>query len=377
VIVPELKPASRALSLQLSDGGTLIEALRKLGVSMQDSVAASGTLVELFDPRKFKAGQSFRVRLSPSQEDAADLCLEGLEFSPETDRLISLQHRSHTEFAAAESAIEHAPDLALREGSIDTSLFEAAQAAEVPAPIVLETYRVLAHAIDFQRDLRSGDQFAVGYEIFDDGSGRLHEGRLVYAALGAGERNVRVFRYTTSDGFEGFFDQSGASIATSLLRTPVDGARLSSLYGKRDHPILNYTRMHRGLDFAAPRGTPVLAAGDGVVVRRERFGSFGNYVRIKHDTSYATAYAHLSGYARGLQRGERVRQGEVIGYVGATGLATGPNLHFEVLRDDRQVNPMALKLPPRKRRAGEELERFESAKAKLRAAFSASSKVQI
>jgi murein DD-endopeptidase MepM/ murein hydrolase activator NlpD len=278
--VPTLKPATRNLWVQLAAGDTLIEALRRIGVSLQDSVAASGTLSELFDPRRLKAGQRFQVRQSAPQQDAPGLCLDGLEFSPETDRLISLQHRSHTEFAAAESAIEHPPDLALREGSIDTSLFEAAEAAEVPVPVRLETYRVLAHAIDFQRDLRSGDRFAVGYEIFDDGSGRLHEGRLVYAALGAGERGVRVFRYTTSDGFEGFFDESGASIATSLLRTPVDGARLSSLYGKRDHPILNYTRMHRGLDFAAPRGTPVLAAGDGIVVRRERFGGFGNYVLV-------------------------------------------------------------------------------------------------
>ena len=188
----------------------------------------------------------------------------------------------------------------------------------------------------------------------------------MYASIDLRGQSIRAYRYTTSDGYTGFFDESGASLSTNLMKTPIDGARLSSLFGKRKHPILGYTRMHRGLDFAAPRGTPVLAAGNGVVIQKGRNGDFGKYIRIKHDATYSTAYAHLSRYADKLKPGGRVRQGEVIGYVGATGLATGPNLHYEVLQGRRQVNPMKVELPPRRLLGSVEMARYEREKKKIR-----------
>ena len=188
----------------------------------------------------------------------------------------------------------------------------------------------------------------------------------MYASIEIRDQNIRAYRYTTSDGYTGLFDESGASLSTNLLKTPINGARLSSLFGKRKHPILGYTRMHRGLDFGASHGTPVLAAGDGIVVQRERNGDFGKYIRIKHDATHSTAYAHLSRYADNLNPGDQVQQGEVIGYVGSTGLATGPNLHYEVLQNSRQVNPMKVELPPRRLLGKIEMARFEREKEKIR-----------
>ena len=179
------------------------------------------------------------------------------------------------------------------------------------------------------------------------------------------DRTLTYFRYNTSDGFTGYFDAGGNSVQASLIKTPVEGGKLSSLFGKREHPILGYTRMHKGLDFVASLGTLVLAAGDGVVTVQARKGSFGKYASIRHDNEISTAYAHLSKYRDTIGPGRRVRQGDVIGYVGATGLATGPNRHFEVLRDGRQVNPMAIDLPSRQVLTGTELTRFRQAAGRL------------
>ena len=236
----------------------------------------------------------------------------------------------------------------------------------MPEAILLQTYRVLGHALDLQRDIGHGDTFRLAYETFDN---RLTEGlqqsNLLYVSLRLRERTLSIYRHTTPDGYVGYFDTEGRSAERPLLKTPVDDGRLSSRFGMRHHPILGYSRMHEGLDFSAPRGAPVLAAGNGIVVRRSRYGSFGRYIKILHGGSYATAYAHLSGYAKGLKPGDHLRQGAIIGYVGASGLATGPHLHYEVLRDDEPVDPVEVSLPPRRVLAGEELSHFRVARIKL------------
>jgi murein DD-endopeptidase MepM/ murein hydrolase activator NlpD len=197
------------------------------------------------------------------------------------------------------------------------------------------------------------------YDRFVDSQGEtIYHGDIAFAALTLSGQRQALYRFTRDNGEEGFFDPSGKSARKALLRTPVDGARLSSGFGRRKHPILGYTRMHKGVDFAAPKGTPIYAAGSGTVDVAGRNGGYGKYVRIRHNGSYSTAYAHMNGFAKGIRRGTRVKQGQVIGYIGSTGSSTGPHLHYEVIRDGRQMNPMKVKMPAGPKLAGKERERF-------------------
>lgn len=364
--VPAQDADIRSAVITLEAGDTLLAILTQEEIPYAEASAVSSGLKPVVDPRTLRAGQRMRLRLR--REGVADDTphLQRLSFVPETDRRIVVTHEADERFRAEAQAVKHSSRLVSAEGEITTSLYEVGHDQGIPMAILLQAYRTLGHAVDFQRDIHAGDDFELGYEIFDDGtSGGIHPGKLQYASLRLEDRTVRTFRYTTGDGYTGFFDADGRSVETSLMKTPVDGGELSSLFGKRDHPMLGYTRMHKGLDFAAPRGAPVLAAGDGIVDRRSRYGSFGKYIRVRHDKTYTTAYAHLSRYAKGLRPGDRVRQGEVIGYVGATGLATGPNLHYEVLADGDQVNPMTLDLPPLRVLGGEELARFQEVTEKF------------
>ena len=194
---------------------------------------------------------------------------------------------------------------------------------------------------------------------------RTRGGDLLYAALSVGGQFLEGYRFVVAPGEVAYFDRSGRSLRKFLLRTPVDGARLSSRFGMRKHPILGYTRMHKGVDFAAPTGTPMYAAGDGKVVAAKRNGGYGRYIQIHHTNEYSTAYAHLSRFAKGMTPGRRVQQGQVIGFVGTTGRSTGPHLHYEVLRNGAQINPLQLKQPANQQLAGADLERFRAEVARI------------
>ena len=217
----------------------------------------------------------------------------------------------------------------------------------MPYAALDEFVRVLGFSVDFQREIRSGDEFELLYERRIDkltgedlGSGTLH-----YAGLRLSGDTMSFFRYESGDNIVGWYDREGNSAVRSLMRTPIQGARMSSKYGMRRHPVTGYNAMHRGVDFQAPRGTPIVAAGSGVVQKAGWFGNYGRYIRIRHTGRYATAYAHMTRIADGITPGTRVRQGQVIGYVGSTGRSTGPHLHYEVLVNNKQVNPMTVKLP--------------------------------
>lgn len=187
----------------------------------------------------------------------------------------------------------------------------------------------------------------------------------MYAALTLSGKTMRLYRYKDSSGRIDYYNELGHSVRKALLKTPIDGAKLTSRFGMRDHPILGYTVMHRGVDFGAPQGTPIFAAGDGTVEDLGERSGYGRYIRVRHSGTYSTAYAHMSGYGRGLKTGMRVRQGQVIGYVGMTGRATGPHLHFEVIRDGKQINPVTVKFPTGEKLQGQELQRFQSIKSDL------------
>jgi murein DD-endopeptidase MepM/ murein hydrolase activator NlpD len=252
----------------------------------------------------------------------------------------------------------------LGSGTIHSSLSEAANRAGIPAGVVGEVIRAFSYDVDFQREIHPGDTFTVLYQRVDDEFGRpTGIGRMVYAEMVLSGMRLRLYRFTTKDGETGYYTALGESIRKPLLRTPIDGARISSTFGMRLHPILGYSRMHKGVDFAAPSGTAIYAAGDGVVVREGRVSGYGNYIEIEHNPQYATAYGHLSAFARGLHQGERVRQGDIIGYVGMTGTATGPHLHYEVHYQGAQVDPQSIKMPSMTQLAGDDLKAFQANRA--------------
>jgi len=236
--------------------------------------------------------------------------------------------------------------LAYAQGVIDDSIYRAAGSSGIPDDALAEYIRVMGFSVDFQREIRSGDAFELLYEQqIDQISGEKIATTLHYAGLMLSGNQLGYYRYDHDGSRVGWYDRNGNSAARTLIRTPISGARLSSSYGMRKHPVSGYNRMHKGVDFAAPTGTPIIAAGSGVITKSGWNGSYGRYIRIRHNSTYDTAYAHLSRIARGVTPGARVEQGQIIGYVGSTGRSTGPHLHYEILVNNRKVNPMTVRLP--------------------------------
>ena len=245
------------------------------------------------------------------------------------------------------------------DGKVGESLYQTGLKHGVPERIMTEMASMLGYLVDFQRDLKPEHDFVVIYEQYLNASGsRGRVGRLVYAGVQLNGRRYGVWSFKLKDGRIDYFNSKGRSIRTALLRTPMDGARISSEFGPRRHPILGYTRLHRGVDFAAPKGTEVYASGDGVVEKAGRAGGLGIHVRIRHAEGYSTVYGHLSRFAKGLKKGDKVKQGQIIGLVGSTGLSTGPHLHYEVWRDEEAIDPASIKFETRLALAGDALTAF-------------------
>ncbi len=251
-----------------------------------------------------------------------------------------------------------------RESTIKKSLYASAVEQNIPAGIIIEFARIYGFQIDFQRDIWKNDSFQIMYETFsDEDKSVIDTGNILFANMNLQNRNYPLYIYKLKAGYE-HFDEYGKSIRKSLMKTPINGARLSSSFGMRKHPILGFNKMHRGTDFAAPEGTPIMASGDGKVIRSRWCGGGGNCIKIKHNSTYTTVYAHLSKFARGIKEGVKVRQGQIIGYVGSTGLSTGPHLHYEVIENGRKINSQTLKLPSGKILKGKERKLFEISKIK-------------
>ncbi|AEA80614.1 peptidase, M23/M37 family [Candidatus Pelagibacter sp. IMCC9063] len=254
----------------------------------------------------------------------------------------------------------------LAKGVIVNSLFASAQKIDVDAEVVVEFARIFGFEIDFQRDIRKNDEFRIFYERFEDDEGEnFKNGNILFAYLKNSGREIKLYRYKDSKNNIGYFTPDGKSIEKALMKTPINGARLSSGYGMRKHPILGYNKLHQGTDFAARRGTPVMASGSGTVERASWFGAYGKYVRIRHNSTYKTAYAHLSKFGRNIKAGRKVKQGQIIGYVGSTGRSTGPHLHYEVLVNNKRINSQRLKLPSGKKLSQNEMENFNLEKQRI------------
>ena len=251
------------------------------------------------------------------------------------------------------------------EGKITQSLYRSAIKKKIPANIIVEFARIYGFQIDFQRDIRKNDTYQIIYEVFEDDNKKIfNTGNILFADLNLSNQS-NAFYYFNDSGAEGHYDINGKSVKKALMKTPINGARLSSPYGMRKHPIDGYNKMHRGTDFAAPEGTPIMASGDGVVVKASWCGGGGNCVKIKHNSSYTTDYAHMSKFAENIKKGKRVKQGQTIGYVGSTGKSTGPHLHYEVIHNGKRINSQTLKLPSGKVLKNKAREMFEVSKLKI------------
>ena len=252
-----------------------------------------------------------------------------------------------------------------KEGKITQSLYKTAIDLKVQPNVIIEFARIYGFQVDFQRDIRKNDNFQIMYEVFEDDDGKIFEtGNIIFADLKLSGKNNALY-YFEKKGSEGHYDENGKSVEKALMKTPINGARLSSAFGMRKHPIDGFNKMHRGTDFAAPMGTPIMASGSGLITRARWCGGGGNCIKIKHNSTYETIYAHMKNFARGIKEGIRVKQGQIIGYVGSTGKSTGPHLHYEVVVNGKKVNSQKLKLPSGKTLKGKEREIFEVEKIKL------------
>ena len=247
----------------------------------------------------------------------------------------------------------------ISEGAIKNNLYASAVGSGVNPDTIIEFARIFGFEIDFQRDIRKNDYFKIVYDKYFDGNGQLvKSGSIHFAYMSVNGREFTLYKFGSDKDF-GYFDANGKSVEKALMKTPINGARLSSPFGMRKHPILGFNKKHLGTDFAAPSGTPIMASGSGTIVLAKWCGGGGNCIKIKHNSTYQTVYAHMKSFARGMKKGKKVRQGEIIGYVGSTGMSTGPHLHYEVIENGKKINSQKLKLPSGKILKGEERKLFE------------------
>ena len=291
------------------------------------------------------------------------------EFQIETDKKnIILFNRSKLDkkFFSKKITKNFTKKIVYKETIIQDSLYNSAINLGIKPNVIVEFARLYGFQVDFQRDIWKDDSFQIIYEEFTDENNKIIDtGDIIFANLNLQNNDLQLYRYEYEKNKVDFFDENGKSIKKTLMKTPINGARLSSSYGKRKHPILGYTKLHTGTDFAAPTGTPIMASGDGKVIKAGWCGGGGNCVKIKHNSKYQTVYAHMSKFGRGIKRGVRVKQGQIIGYVGSTGMSTGPHLHYEVIENGKKVNSQKLKLPSGKILKGKERKMFEIDKIKI------------
>ncbi len=366
----DMEPPVVSIPLRIGRGDTLAGLMTRAGVSRAETGAAISALGKHFNPRRIKKSHRIFLTFRPAaagSPEALKLGLGrfvGLSVEPDYNTVIIVERDFKNRFKASkiEKTLRRTP--ARAEGTIKASLYVSGRKAGIPNRVLVELIRAYSWDVDFQRDIRAGDGFEVMFErVFDERGKQVYSGNIQFAALTLSGKRHAIYRYTTPDGVSDYFNEKGQSARKALMRTPINGARLSSGFGRRRHPVLGYTKMHRGVDFAAPRGTPIYAAGNGTVVKSGRNGAYGNYVRIRHNARYSTAYAHMRRIHKSARPGKRVTQGQIIGYVGTTGRSTGPHLHYEILSNGKRTNPMRVKMPSGRKLKGEELEDFQVARS--------------
>ena len=361
-IFSNLKPKYEKIEYKIKTGDTLASILNSLSVSKSEIQKIS----KLLNKNEIKnLSQNLTIKLT--LENTNDLKKVSNLLIPisKSRKLEIFKDIKKNTFAKRDIITNLEKKIVLKEGVIKSSLYKSATQEGISPNIIVEFARLYGFQVDFQRDIRKNDSFQIIYEIFVDENGKIFEnGNIIYANLMLRGQYNQLY-YFPKKNFNGHYDENGKSVKKALMKTPINGARLSSSFGMRKHPILGYNKMHRGTDFAAPEGTPIMASGDGVIIKAGWCGGGGNCVKIKHNSTYQTIYAHMKSFAKGIKEGRKVKQGQIIGYVGSTGMSTGPHLHYEVIVNGKKVNSQKLKLPSGKILRGEAREKFELERIKI------------
>ena len=345
------------ISHRVKKNEKIISILKNYNINQKDIAKASKELKKFNKLRNLKSGVILEI--SVKRNIKKGLQLESLVIPISKSINISLARNTENNFTSKKVVTQLFKKIVLSQGVIERSLYASAMKDNVNPNIIVEFARIYGFEIDFQRDIRKGDTFQILYEQFVDEDGEWYSnGKIIYAFMSVQNREIILYRYQTKK-FYGYFNINGKSVEKALMKTPINGARLSSSFGMRKHPILGYNKLHRGTDFAAPMGTPVMASGTGVITKASWCGGGGNCVKIKHNSTYQTVYAHLSNFGAGIKKGKKIRQGQIIGYVGSTGMSTGPHLHYEVIVNGKKVNSQKLNLPSGKILKGENRKKFE------------------
>ena len=362
------KPEAVTREVELGDKRDFAQMLTNSDVSPEDATAVAAAVAKVYEIRKLKAGQEVTLGLSRLGDNET---LDSVTFQAESTKEVVVRRAENGAFTAQVNTTPIERQRLAARGEIRSTLYEAGERAGVPRAIMAGMLRAYAHNVDFQRDIHPGDKFEVLYDqpTAKDGS-PAGQAVIVYAALQIKDVVKPLYRVTFGDGTVDYFDEKGKSVKRAFLRTPVEGARVTSRFGLRMHPILGYSKMHQGIDFGAAYGAPIFAASTGIVAEVGYKGAYGRYVRLRHGNRIDTAYAHMSRFGRGLYVGQRVNQGEVIGFVGSSGRSTGPHLHYEVHVNNRQVNPLSVNLPTGRILEGKLLSQFQDGQKKIKNEFS-------
>jgi murein DD-endopeptidase MepM/ murein hydrolase activator NlpD len=338
-------------------GENLTNIFNSYNIDKKDIAKANSKLKKFIKPNKLKMGTILDLVIKKNISGTLNLIKLNLPTSKSIN--ISLDRDINNKFIAKKKITQLFTKLSFSEGIIKKSLYSSALKNNVDANIIIEFARIYGFEIDFQRDIRKNDVFQILYETLVDEDGEWYSnGKIIYTYMSVQNRELALYHYET-DEFSGNFYVNGKSSEKALMKTPINGARLSSPFGVRKHPILGYNKKHTGTDFAAPLGTPIMASGTGTIVKAQWCGGGGNCIKIKHNSTYSTIYAHLSKFAGGIKSGTKVKQGKIIGYVGSTGLSTGPHLHYEVIVNGKKINSQKLNLPSGKILKGKDRKKFE------------------
>ena len=360
-LVDNLEPKYKKIKHKIKSGETFDKILESYSIEKSEILKIKNSLKDKVNLNKLNTKQIIQFNLDKTNNKISEF-----EYQTSNTQKIFLKRNIESDkFKEEILSIKLDKKIVYNENIILQSLYKAATDENIPANTIIEFARIYGFQVDFQRDIRKQDKFQIMYEIFLNEKNEIVEtGEILFANLKLSGQDNSLY-YFDKDGSEGHYDKNGKSVKKALMKTPINGARLSSPFGMRKHPIDGFNKMHRGTDFAAPMGTPIMASGDGVVKKAGWCGGGGNCVKIKHNSTYQTIYAHMSKFARGIKTGVRVKQGQTIGYVGSTGKSTGPHLHYEVIVNGKKINSQKLKLPSGKILKGNERKIFETKKIKL------------
>ena len=360
-IVENLEPKNRRIKHKIKAGETFDKILENYSITQKEVNKIKNSLQKKTNLNKLNTKQIIQFTQDKTNNKISEFTFQ----VSNTEKIFLKRNNQDDTFNEEILLIKLDKEIIYKENLILQSLYKAAVDKDVPANIIIEFAGIYGFQVDFQRDIRKKDKYQIMYEIFLNEKKELIEtGEILFANLKLSGQDNSLY-YFDESGSEGHYDRNGKSVKKALMKTPINGARLSSPFGMRKHPIDGFNKMHRGTDFAAPMGTPIMASGDGIIKKAGWCGGGGNCVKIKHNSTYQTIYAHMSKFARGIKTGVRVKQGQTIGYVGSTGKSTGPHLHYEVIVNGKKVNSQKLKLPSGKILKGKERKIFETKKIKL------------